>query len=41
MTFTIVSKNLGSDRMSNYLQETAEEMRDLMMPTIAAPVDDL
>ncbi|KAG6003358.1 hypothetical protein E4U21_002100 [Claviceps maximensis] len=36
INFNIVSKNLGSDRMSYYLNEAAGEMRDLLMPTISA-----
>ncbi|KAG6016941.1 hypothetical protein E4U43_002684 [Claviceps pusilla] len=35
--FNIVSKSLGSDRMSYYLNEAAEEMRDLLMPSTSAP----
>ncbi|QPH10045.1 hypothetical protein C2857_001182 [Epichloe festucae Fl1] len=37
INFNIVSKSLGSDRMSYFLNEAAGEMRDLLMPTIAAP----
>lgn len=32
--FNVVSKNLGCDRMSYYLNEAAGDMRDLMVPTI-------
>jgi carnitine O-acetyltransferase len=32
-----VSKGLGSDRMSYFLNEAAGEMRDLLMPTVEAP----
>ncbi|GAB7357703.1 hypothetical protein MBLNU459_g0370t1 [Dothideomycetes sp. NU459] len=32
--FNIVSKGLGSDRMSHYLNEAATDMRDLMIPTL-------
>ncbi|KAL1303865.1 hypothetical protein AAFC00_000320 [Neodothiora populina] len=32
--FNIVSKHLGCDRMSYYLNEAAEDMRNLMQPTI-------
>ncbi|KAG5928458.1 hypothetical protein E4U42_000591 [Claviceps africana] len=35
INFNIVSKNLGSDRMSYYLNEAAEDMRDLLMPSIS------
>ncbi|KAK2612874.1 Carnitine O-acetyltransferase mitochondrial [Conoideocrella luteorostrata] len=37
INFNIVSKSLGSDRMSYYLNEAAGEMRDLLMPTVATP----
>lgn len=37
INFNIVSKSLGSDRMSYYLNEAAGEMRDLLIPTIAPP----
>jgi carnitine O-acetyltransferase len=37
INFNIVSKGLGSDRMSYYLNEAAGEMRDLLIPTIAPP----
>lgn len=33
--FNVVSKHLGCDRMSHYLNEAAEDMRDLMLPTVA------
>lgn len=36
INFNVVSKGLGSDRMSYYLNEAAGEMRDLLMPTIEA-----
>jgi carnitine O-acetyltransferase len=32
-----VSKSLGSERMSYYLNEAAGDIRDLMMPTLDAP----
>lgn len=35
--FNIVSKGLGSERMSFYLNEAAIEMRDLLLPTLEAP----
>ncbi|POR36628.1 Carnitine O-acetyltransferase, mitochondrial [Tolypocladium paradoxum] len=35
INFNIVSKGLGSDRMSYYLNEAASEMRDLLTPTLA------
>ncbi|KAG9257555.1 acyltransferase ChoActase/COT/CPT [Emericellopsis atlantica] len=37
LNMNIVSKGLGSDRMSYYLNEAAGEMRDLLMPTVEAP----
>jgi len=37
INFNIVSKGLGSDRMSFYLNEAAGEMRDLLIPTLEAP----
>ncbi|KAI8941647.1 hypothetical protein NX059_002860 [Plenodomus lindquistii] len=35
--FNVVSKGLGSDKMSFYLNEAAGDMRDLMLPTLEAP----
>jgi carnitine O-acetyltransferase len=32
-----VSKGLGSDKMSFYLNEAAGDMRDMLMPTLEAP----
>jgi carnitine O-acetyltransferase len=37
INFNIVSKHLGNERMSFYLNEAAGDMRDLMVPTIEAP----
>lgn len=37
INFNIVSKGLGSDRMSYYLNEAASEMRDLLIPTLEPP----
>lgn len=34
--FNVVSKGLGSDRMSFYLNEAAGDMRDMMMPELTA-----
>jgi len=34
--FNVVSKGLGSERMSFYLNEAAGDLRDLMLPTLAA-----
>ncbi|KAF2004685.1 carnitine O-acetyltransferas-like protein [Amniculicola lignicola CBS 123094] len=35
--FNVVSKGLGSDKMSFYLNEAAGDMRDIMVPTLEAP----
>lgn len=35
--FNVVSKGLGSERMSFYLNEAAGDIRDLMVPTLEAP----
>ncbi|KAH7128635.1 acyltransferase ChoActase/COT/CPT [Dendryphion nanum] len=37
LQFNVVSKRLGSERMSFYLQEAASDIRDLMLPTLDAP----
>jgi carnitine O-acetyltransferase len=37
INFNIVSKGLGSNKMSYYLNEAAGDMRDLLMPTLEAP----
>ncbi|KAK0722139.1 acyltransferase ChoActase/COT/CPT [Lasiosphaeria miniovina] len=37
INFNIVSKGLGSNKMSFYLNEAAGEMRDLLLPTLEAP----
>lgn len=34
LQFNIVSKHLGCDRMSFFLNEAAGDIRDLMMPTV-------
>lgn len=39
--FNIVSKHLGSDRMSFYLNEAAGDIRDLMVPTLESPKANL
>ncbi|KAK3688412.1 acyltransferase ChoActase/COT/CPT [Podospora appendiculata] len=41
INFNIVSKGLGSQRMSFYLNEAAGEMRDLLIPTLEAPKSKL
>jgi hypothetical protein len=35
--FNIVSKKLGCDRMSFYLAEAANDVRDLLLPTLETP----
>jgi len=37
LQFNVVSKGLGSDRMSFYLNEAAGDIRDLLLPTLEAP----
>jgi len=37
INFNVVSKGLGSAKMSHYLNEAASEMRDLLTPTLEAP----
>jgi carnitine O-acetyltransferase len=37
LQFNVVSKGLGSERMSFYLNEAAGDIRDLMTPTLEAP----
>lgn len=36
LQFNVVSKGLGSERMSFYLNEAAGDLRDLLMPTLEA-----
>jgi carnitine O-acetyltransferase len=36
LQFNIVSKRLGSERMSFYLNEAGLELRDLLMPDLLA-----
>lgn len=35
--FNVVSKGLGSERMSFYLNEAASDIRDLLIPTLEPP----
>ena len=35
--FNIVSKGLGSERMSFWLNEALNEVRDLLLPTLEGP----
>lgn len=37
LNFNIVSKKRGSDRMSYYINEAANDMRDLLLPTLESP----
>ncbi|CAI6330485.1 unnamed protein product [Periconia digitata] len=37
LQFNIVSKGLGAEKMSFYLNEAAGDMRDIMLPTLDAP----
>ncbi|KAI8962171.1 acyltransferase ChoActase/COT/CPT [Daldinia sp. FL1419] len=37
LNFNIVSKGLGSNKMSYYLNEAANDLRDLLLPTIEPP----
>jgi carnitine O-acetyltransferase len=37
LNFNVVSKGLGSERMSYYLNEAAGELRDLMSQTLETP----
>ncbi|KAH9897220.1 acyltransferase ChoActase/COT/CPT [Xylariomycetidae sp. FL2044] len=37
INFNIVSKGLGSQKMSYYLNEAASELRDLLLPTLEPP----
>ena len=37
LNFNIVSKGLGSNRMSHYINEAANDMRELLTPTLEPP----
>lgn len=37
LQFNIVSKHLGCERMSFYLNEAANDLRDLLSPSLEAP----
>ncbi|KFA71731.1 hypothetical protein S40288_09339 [Stachybotrys chartarum IBT 40288] len=37
LNFNIVSKRMGSDRMSHYINEAANDMRELLLPTLEPP----
>lgn len=37
LNFNVVSKGLGSDKMSFYLNEAAMDMKDMLLPTVEAP----
>jgi carnitine O-acetyltransferase len=37
MQFNIVSKGLGSERMSFFINEACGDLRDLLVPSLEAP----
>ena len=37
LNFNVVSKGLGSQKMSYYLREAADDIRDVLLPTLEAP----
>ena len=37
LQFNIVSKGLGCERMSFFINEAAEDLRELMLPTLEPP----
>lgn len=37
LQFNIVSKKLGCERMSFYLNEAANDIRDILSPTLESP----
>lgn len=39
LNFNIVCKRLGAHRMSHYLNEAASELRDVLMPDLAAQAE--
>ena len=39
--FNVVSKGLGCERMSFYLNEAAGDIRDVMLPTLEQPKSKL
>ncbi|KAK5944139.1 Carnitine O-acetyltransferase mitochondrial [Knufia obscura] len=39
--FNVVSKHLGSERMSHYLNEAAGDIRDMLLPSLEAPKSKL
>ncbi|KAI1119404.1 acyltransferase ChoActase/COT/CPT [Nemania sp. NC0429] len=41
LNFNIVSKGLGSQRMSHYINEAAGDLRELLLPTLEAPKSKL
>ena len=34
LNFNVVSQGLGSQRMSHYLREAADDIRDVLLPTL-------
>lgn len=39
LNFNIVCKRIGANRMSYYLSEAANDLRDLLMPDLAAQAE--
>ena len=39
LNFNIVCKRIGANRMSYFLSEAANELRDLLMPDLAAQAE--
>ena len=39
LNFNIVCKRIGANRMSYYLSEAANDLRDLLMPDLAAEAE--
>lgn len=37
LNFNIVSKGIGSQKMSYYINEAANDIRDLLLPTLEPP----
>lgn len=39
LNFNIVCKRIGAERMSHYLNEAAGDIRDMLMPDLAAEAE--
>ena len=37
LSFNVMSKSLGSERLGHYLAEAAGDIRDLLLPTLELP----